>query len=118
MEPRRRIARAATNVERKSQAREWDEQHGKLIDLSAFQRDILPMIQGLPLSRLQKATGLSLRYVSLIRRGQRTPHLLHRRAFVDAAEPKVCRNARLQRLVHDVRRTCVERGPALWWCGQ
>jgi len=38
---------------------EFDEQHGKLVDLSGFQRDILPLIQGVPLSRLQKATGLS-----------------------------------------------------------
>jgi hypothetical protein len=56
------------------QTREWEEQHGKLVDLSAFQRDILPLIQDIPLSQLQKATGLSLRYVSLIRRGERTPH--------------------------------------------
>jgi hypothetical protein len=56
---------------------ESDEQHDKLVDLSAFQRDILRLIQGMPLSRLQRATGLSLRYVSLIRRGARTPHPRH-----------------------------------------
>jgi hypothetical protein len=59
------------------EARDWEERHGKLVDLSAFQRDILPLIQEIPLSRLQKATGLSLRYVSLIRRGERTPHPRH-----------------------------------------
>ena len=69
--------RAETNITRKRQAREWDEQHGKLVDLSAFQRDILPLIQSIPLSRLQRASGLSLRYVSLIRRGERTPHPRH-----------------------------------------
>jgi CRISPR-associated endonuclease Cas1 len=73
--------RANTNVTRKRQAREWDEQHGKLVDLSAFQRDILPLIQEVPLSRLQGATGLSLRYVSLIRRGERTPHPRHWQAL-------------------------------------
>jgi CRISPR-associated endonuclease Cas1 len=78
--------RAAANVARKREAREWDEQHGKLVDLSAFQRDILPLIQGVPLSRLQKATGLSLRYVSLIRRGERTPHLRHWQALLAASE--------------------------------
>jgi hypothetical protein len=51
-------------VTRKRQAREWDEVHDKLADLSAFQREILPLIQDLPLSRLRQATGLSLRYVS------------------------------------------------------
>jgi CRISPR-associated protein Cas1 len=77
--------RAETNITRKRQAREWDEEHGKLVDLSAFQRDILPRIQDVPLSRLQRATGLSLRYVSLIRRGERTPHPRHWHAFRDAA---------------------------------
>jgi hypothetical protein len=65
--------------------REWDEQHGKLVDLSAFQPDILPLIQEVPLSRLQKATGLSLRYVSLIRRGERAPHPRHWQALLEAA---------------------------------
>jgi hypothetical protein len=62
--------------------REWDEGHGKLVNLSAFQRDILPLIQSVPLSRLQRATGLSIRYVSLIRRGKRTPHPRHWGAFL------------------------------------
>jgi hypothetical protein len=76
--------RAGANVNRKREAREWDEQHGKLVDLSAFQRDILPLIQQIPLSQLQRATGLSLRYVSLIRRGERTPHPRHLAAFLEA----------------------------------
>jgi hypothetical protein len=69
--------RAEANVTRKREARHWDETHGKLVDLSAFQRDILPLIREIPLSRLQRATGLSLRYVSLIRRGERVPHPRH-----------------------------------------
>jgi len=82
--------RAQANIARKRQAREWDERHGKLVDLSAFQRDILPLIQGVPLSRLQRTTGLSLRYVSLIRRGERTPHPRHWEALAEAAgrEPR------------------------------
>ena len=78
-------ARAASNITRKTQAREWDEQHGKLVDLSAFQRNILPQIQDIPLSQLQRATGLSLRYVSLIRRGERTPHPRHWDALLTTA---------------------------------
>jgi hypothetical protein len=61
------------------------EQRGKLVDFTAFQRDILPLIQGVPLSRLQKETGLSLRHVSLIRRGERVPHPRHWHAFVLAS---------------------------------
>ena len=79
-------ARAASNITRKTQAREWDEQHGKLVDLSAFQRDILPKIQNIPLSQLQRATGLSLRYVSLIRRGEKTPHPRDGEAFLRVAQ--------------------------------
>jgi hypothetical protein len=77
--------RAKTNINRKLQAREWDETHGKLVDLSAFQRDILPLMEQVPLSRLRQATGLSLRYVSLIRRGEKTPHPRHWQAFMKAA---------------------------------
>jgi CRISPR-associated endonuclease Cas1 len=77
--------RATSNVTRKREAREWEEQHGKLVDLSAFQRDVLPLIQGVPLSRLQRATGLSIRYVSLIRRGERTPHPRHWQALLSAS---------------------------------
>jgi hypothetical protein len=82
------VARAATNVERKREARKWDERYGKLTDLSPFTRDILPLIQGVPLSRLQRATGLSLRYVSLIRRGEKTPHPRHWQALITAADYK------------------------------
>jgi hypothetical protein len=67
---------------------EWDEQHGKLVDLSGFQRDILPLIEHVPLRRLQEATGLSLRYVSLIRRGERTPHPRHWQALPAVGLPE------------------------------
>jgi hypothetical protein len=43
--------------------------------------DTLPLIQNVPLSRLAKATGLSLRYVSQIRRGEKVPHPRHWNAF-------------------------------------
>jgi hypothetical protein len=76
------------NITRKQQAREWDERHGKLVDLSAFQCDILPLIQAVPLSRPQEATGLSLRYVSLIRRGERTPHPRHWQTLLSATKIK------------------------------
>ena len=78
------VRRAASNVERKTAVREWDERHGRLVDLSAFEREILPLIQSVPLSQLQRATGLSLRYVSQIRRGERTPHPCHWPALLDA----------------------------------
>jgi hypothetical protein len=81
--------RGEANITRKREAREWDEEHGKLVDLSAFQRDILPLTRHVPLSRLQEATGLSLRYVSLIRRGERTPHPRHWQAFLEVAKHSI-----------------------------
>ena len=66
--------------------KEWDERYGKLVDLSVFDREILPLIQDVSLSRLVRATGLSLRYVSLIRRGAKRPHPRHWRGFLAAAE--------------------------------
>lgn len=74
-----------TKIKRTAEARDWDAEQGKLVDLSAFQRDILPLIQSVPLSRLQRATGLSLRYLSLIRRGERVPHPGHWQALLGVA---------------------------------
>jgi len=42
-----------------------------------FRRDILPLLQGLPLGHIMKATGFSRRYASLARRGLYTPHPVH-----------------------------------------
>lgn len=72
-----RAKRGTTNAKRKAELREWEQQYGKLVDLTAFEREILPLIQKVPLSRLMKTTGLSLRYVSQIRRGEKTPHPKH-----------------------------------------
>jgi hypothetical protein len=45
--------------------------------------EILPVLND-PLTRLAVATELSLRYLSLIRRGDRVPHPCHRDAFREA----------------------------------
>jgi len=59
----------------------------QLAEFSPSQRDILPLIRAIPLSRLQRATGLSLRYVSLIRRGERVPHPRLWQALLGAHAP-------------------------------
>lgn len=71
-------------MERKREVRECEERYGKLTDLSAFQRDIVPLIREVPLSRL-RATRLSLRYVSQISRGEKTPYPRHWPALQNAA---------------------------------
>ena len=72
-----RAKRGTTNARRKAELRRWEQRYGKVVDLSTFEREILPLIQNVPLSRLSKETGLSLRYVSQIRRGERVPHPRH-----------------------------------------
>ena len=78
--------RGATIAERKKAVAEWETKYGKLTDMSAFDREILPLIQQVPLSRLMKATGLSLRYVSQIRRGEKRPHPRHWARFAEAGQ--------------------------------
>ena len=36
------VKRGATNARRKAELRDWEQQFGKLVDLSAFEREILP----------------------------------------------------------------------------
>jgi len=75
--------RGQTIAERKRAIREWERQFGKVMDLTVFEREILPLIEHVPLSRLVKATGLSLRYCSQIRRGEKVPHPRHWRALME-----------------------------------
>ncbi len=55
----------------------WDREHGERPDPEVFRREILPGLQGVPLARIVLRTGLSLRYASLIRRGEKVPHPMH-----------------------------------------
>lgn len=72
--------RASANSRHKRAAAAWDREHGRA-DPAEFGREILPAIQEIPLRRLMAATGLSLRHVQLIRRGERVPHPRHWDAF-------------------------------------
>jgi hypothetical protein len=73
--PRRRRSQETRRLDRqrKAEVAAWEARYGKLVDLSAFGREILPLIQEVPLSRLVKASGRSLLYCSQIRRGEKTP---------------------------------------------
>src|SRR5262249_49751821 len=78
--------RGASIAKRKRELANWEKQYGKLVDLSAFEREILPSIRDVPLGRLVRATGLSLRYCSQIRRGEKVPHPRHWEALKLASE--------------------------------
>jgi CRISPR-associated endonuclease Cas1 len=76
--------RGRTNATHQQAIRAWERQHGTDHDPRVFTERILPSLRGVPLSRLVAATGLSLRYCSLVRRGEHTPHPMHWDAFVQA----------------------------------
>jgi hypothetical protein len=70
--------RSLTMSRRRGELREWMVAHpGTIADPDLFKREILPMIQGVPLSDLVRATGLSQGYLSQIRRGEKMPHPRH-----------------------------------------
>lgn len=77
--------RAAKNRDRIAAERAWEAEHDKP-DPAIFQTEILPAIQSIPTSRLEQATGLSRRYLSMVRRGEQTPHPRHWPLFIVAAE--------------------------------
>ena len=70
---RRKLSEA--NVQRHREAREWDRTHEKP-DPEVFRREILPLLQDVPLSQMKAATGLSVTMCARIRRGY-APHPRH-----------------------------------------
>jgi len=72
---RRRIGRG--NRARQRAILAWEREHGPAPNPDLFRREIWPQLQGIPLSKLAAATGLSINYCSLIRRGTCVPHAMH-----------------------------------------
>lgn len=70
--------RGLSNARRARERAEWEKLGVSLeAEKERFKKDILPALQGVPLSRIIKATGLSRRYASMIRRGTCIPHPMH-----------------------------------------
>jgi CRISPR-associated endonuclease Cas1 len=65
--------RSAARRHRQAEQAAWDAEHPPA-DPEAFRREILPRIAEMPIRKLAKQTGLSMRYCALIRRGERVPH--------------------------------------------
>jgi hypothetical protein len=70
--------------QRRLEAADWDADSAPA-DLELFAREILPAIRDIPLRQLTVATGLSLSYCALIRRGERVPHPRHWLSLKQAA---------------------------------
>ncbi len=74
--------RAAALRRRKREVETWEAEHGEIeVDETVFTTELLPRLQGVPLSEIAAATRLSLQYCSLIRRGLKVPHQRHWSAF-------------------------------------
>jgi CRISPR-associated endonuclease Cas1 len=80
-EAKAKIGRANTRANQ--EARAWERENARP-DPDIFAREILPLIADVPLRRLAAATGLSIQYCGLIRRGLRTPHPRHWDALAHA----------------------------------
>lgn len=68
--------RMASLDRRRHEAEEWERTNLRP-DPAEFTRNILPRLKGVPIGRMARATGLSIRYCSLIRQGQYVPHPRH-----------------------------------------
>jgi hypothetical protein len=65
--------RGETMRQRMSEIRAWEAQHPRP-DPEVFRREILPLLRTIPIRRIAREVGISLRYASLIRRGEYVPH--------------------------------------------
>jgi CRISPR associated protein Cas1 len=64
-------------------ALDWDRRNPQRPDPSIFERDILPRLEGVSYSALNRRTGLSRRYCKMIATGEKVPHPRHWAAFLD-----------------------------------
>jgi hypothetical protein len=63
-----------SRIRRHEEQLAWERANPAAADPDRFRVEILPQIQQISIRRLAGATGLSLRYCALIRRGLRVPH--------------------------------------------
>ncbi len=79
--------RVASLARRRQEATEWERSNPRP-EPDKFTRMILPSLRNVPLRVMMRATGLSLRYCSLIRRGLYVPHPRHWEALERVAIPR------------------------------
>ncbi len=68
--------RGAAIASRKRALRQWEASHpDAAFDPDLFRREILPGLQGVRLSEIMEAVGISKGYASQVRAGRYTPHV-------------------------------------------
>ena len=86
LEAKKRLGQA--NTRRREEAAAWEVEHERP-DREIFKQEILPGLADVPLGALMRATGLSKRYVWLIRRGGYVPHPRHWEALRELSRETV-----------------------------
>jgi hypothetical protein len=72
------IKRRRSNSKRARERAKWQEKGlDEEVERERFSAEIFPLLKDVPLRSIAKATGLSLRYASMIRRGDHIPHPVH-----------------------------------------
>jgi hypothetical protein len=56
---------------------DWEATNSRNWDPDTFRREILPGLQGVTVTSMAVASGLSIQYCSLIRNGKNVPHAMH-----------------------------------------
>lgn len=80
--------RGETMRRRMAELQAWNRHHPRP-DPEVFRREILPLLQSVPVRRIARGAGISLYYASLIRRGLCVPHPRHWEALKRVADPVV-----------------------------
>jgi CRISPR-associated endonuclease Cas1 len=75
--PDARRKHGVTMARRNAEIRAWERQHPGRHDPEVFRNTILPRLARVPLSKMIRATGLSLRSCSRVRQGQVVQHARH-----------------------------------------
>ena len=83
--PAARAKRSDTQYQNAQRRAQWEAEHPNPPHPSEFEA-IRQRLQGIPLSRLRKATGLSLSYCAHIRDGDAVPHAMHWDTFGSVIE--------------------------------
>ncbi len=70
-------ARGQRNAAHIAAVGQWEREHNATSEPEYFIRDILPILQEVPLRAMAEATGLTEGYCSFVRRGLKIPHRRH-----------------------------------------
>ena len=79
--------------DRQRQENAWNAAHPERAEPEVYRREILPGLQGVPLSAMARRTGLSVAYCARIRRGEEVPHARWWEAFRTAILDRPRRDA-------------------------